>query len=167
MLRSRTITQLLEVMSLYRKNRQCGESIERSLQDAIQRVAKKYNVAYQTVGDGCRRRLKLASIEDLHALLLRWDQGESLALAGVLREHTEVANHRLINEFFDGKAETPNSSSLANSDAGDPGASRNASTLSVELDSKDLARLETLAQITGSSASHLAAKFIRDTLERL
>ena len=165
MLRARTVTQMLQVLDLYRKGRQAGESIERALQSATQRVADEYNVTYQTIGDGYRRRLELQTIEHLHTLLARWDQGDPAGLARLLKGHTEVSNHQPIDQFFADEGDV----TCANAEPTDhrSAPARKRETLTVELSSSEMKRLEALAEIVGSTATSLASRFVSDTLARL
>lgn len=166
MLRPRTVTQLLEVLELYRKERNGGETVERALQGAIQRVAERYNVTYQTIGDGCRRRLALPTIEHLHTLLSRWDSGDRGPLARLFKDHSHASSHWEIESFFDGNWSEPKADASESMDSRPARSSTNGS-FAIELPAADMSRLRSLAQIMGSTPESLAAKFISDTLSRL
>jgi hypothetical protein len=100
MLKSNTIQQLLEVFAIFYNSHSKGNPINRSYHEAVRRVAQKYGVTYQTIGDGCRRRLKLNDVSQLYSLLQRWIEGDPNDLIAVLKGNTDSHNYEGIDRFF-------------------------------------------------------------------
>lgn len=60
--RRNTLNQILEVLKYFKYNFDSGKPLVGSYQLAITNVAEEHDVTYQTIGDGCRRRLNLRAI---------------------------------------------------------------------------------------------------------
>ncbi len=99
-LEPKTIDQILEVIRLSKSNYMAGFSIETSYREAIQKVADMHSVAYQTIGDGCRRRLGLKNMSEFSRLLKEYMNGNSKELTEILLKHTDSAMHNRIKQFF-------------------------------------------------------------------
>jgi len=67
---------------------------------AIRQIAKAYNVRYQTIGDGCRRRLGLQDISEFRKLVKGWIDGDGKDLIDVLKKHSYQQGHTFIDDFF-------------------------------------------------------------------
>lgn len=103
MMTNKTLQQILDVLKYSKYNYGSGKSLTSSYQDAISRVANEYGVTYQTIGDGCRRRLKLDSIGEFSELVRKWFNGNTSPLINVLKSQTSSRLHSKIENFFDSK----------------------------------------------------------------
>lgn len=95
-----TVQQLLQVFRIFRENLERGIPLHRSYHEAVRSVAQSYSVTYQTIGDGCRRRLRLNDISELFALLSAWLQGDPNRLVHQLKVNSESSAHAEIDRFF-------------------------------------------------------------------
>jgi len=68
----------------------------------IDYVRKSYNVTYQTIEDGCRRRLGLTSIDDFRRMLSEYFNGNPTNIKSTLLEHTDIDLHNKIQDYFGG-----------------------------------------------------------------
>lgn len=158
MMRVRSMKQVLKVLEIARKHRQLGKPTQKALQDAIRKVADYYGVTYQTIGDGCRRRLGLGTIDEFHILLDKWFGGDHGPLCSVLMRTSEAQNHRHILCFFaDGNPEE--AEELV--DKPQPGSN---GEITVQISERDNAKLEVLADIAGVSRIELAAKLLATSI---
>lgn len=105
MLDPKSVDQILSVLRKFRSRYARGEPVTKSYQGAVEAVRKDYDVAYQTIGDLCRRRLELRTINDFYDLLEKWVTGNAQPLISVLLVHTGSENHHKIAEYF--KKERP------------------------------------------------------------
>ena len=86
MMTPKTVEQLLQVFRLFRDNHASGKPLHTSYHDAVREVARLNSVTYQTIGDGCRRRLRLKDINELYELLAAWVKGDSRGLVQQLKQ---------------------------------------------------------------------------------
>lgn len=100
MMTPHTVQQLLQVFRLFYENHASGMPLSRSYHEAVRAVAKNFSVTYQTIGDGCRRRLELANINELYEMLSAWLRGEPHALVSQLKKHSDPITHAIIEKFF-------------------------------------------------------------------
>ena len=106
MLEPKSVDQFLDVLAKFRVGYNRGCSVPKAYQEAVEETRKKYDVAYQTIGDLCRRRLGLRTIEDFYGLLEKWVVGDNEPLISVLMSNTKEHNHSKIIDYFkeiDGK----------------------------------------------------------------
>jgi hypothetical protein len=96
----KTIEQILKVISLAAKHYSAGNGIDRSYQYGVNRVSQEYSVAYQTIGDGCRRRLGLSDIGEFKKMLQSALEGDPSQLRELLTRNTSRSYHDRINESF-------------------------------------------------------------------
>lgn len=107
MLELASVEQILRVLELIRQNNRLGFDISAATSRAIQQVAKESNVRYQTIGDGCRRRLGLTDMSEFHQLVEEWLHGNHTLLATVLKKNSTSGAAPRISAFFnEGKATT-------------------------------------------------------------
>jgi len=107
MLRRESAKQVIHVLQRFRVRHRAGEAVVKAYQHAVDDARDKYDVAYQTIGDLCRRRLGLRSVNNFYNLLEKWTMGDSSGLARVLLEHTRSEDHDLIKDFFGEVASPP------------------------------------------------------------
>ena len=157
-MREKTVQQVLEVLQITRKNHQFGEPTHKALQDGIQKVADHYGVTYQTIGDGCRRRLKLRTIDELHILLDKWFGGDHGPLCSLLRRNSGAQSHRHISCFFADANPEETENLVARPQL------RSNEKITVQISERDNAKLEMLADIAGVSQNELAAKLLATSI---
>jgi len=101
-LTSKSLDQILEVIRKTKSQYLSGSPLHTSIQSGIEYVSKSYNVTYQTIEDGCRRRLGLKTIDDFRRVLSEYFHGNPNNIISILREHTDSNLHNKINEYFKG-----------------------------------------------------------------
>ncbi len=99
-MRWETVEQILKVISVTAQSFNQGDRIDYSYQHAVNRVSKEYNIAYQTVGDACRRRLGLDHVDDFKAMLKAALEGDSTELRNLILGVTPPSYHNRVDEFF-------------------------------------------------------------------
>lgn len=99
-LQQKTIEQLFAVLKNTKAYYIGGAPIKEALQKAINEVSTSCGIAYQTIGDLCRRRLKLDNIGEFHDLLRKWFEGDPSQLLEVIKQQTSTTSHGEINAFF-------------------------------------------------------------------
>ena len=100
MLTSKSIEQILAVLTRIRARCLRHDSIKKAYQGAVYETSKNYDVTYQTIGDLCRRRLGLKNIDQFHGLLEKWIAGNAEPLMSVLISKTASRNHYKIRDYF-------------------------------------------------------------------
>lgn len=100
MITHNTVHQLLDVFRIIQNSHVKGLPISHSYQNAVKNVAKQNGVTYQTIGDGCRRRLRLKNISELYSLLNNWTNGDPNGLAEQLIKISPSNIHSEIKDFF-------------------------------------------------------------------
>ena len=95
-----TLKQIFDVLKIFKQNYNGNSPIRNSYSYAVREVAKHYGVAYQTIGDGCRRRLKLTNISEFYELLREWYNVKPDKLIKILKNNSEVSDHSEIDNFF-------------------------------------------------------------------
>jgi hypothetical protein len=100
MLEMKSVEQIVAVLKRFHARQQAGDPIDKAYQQAIEEVSRQYRVAYQTIGDLCRRRLGLQAIHEFYDLLEKWTLGDPRPLAELLRRHTGVEGRQQIDAFF-------------------------------------------------------------------
>ena len=100
MMRRKTVQQLLQVFNYARANVGAGQSVRSAYQGAVHKVAEDHGVTYQTIGDGCRRRLLLDDIRELYAMLQKWVAGHPQELMQQLLKSADPDCHSEIRDFF-------------------------------------------------------------------
>jgi len=156
-----TVQQLLQVFRLFRDNHAGGMPLPRSYHEAVRTVARNYSVTYQTIGDGCRRRLALNNINELYEILSAWVRGEPRALIHQLKEHSDTAAHSEIDKFF----ATAEPTALPGPKPSVMGAPKDEpETVSFRLQVRDARMLRALAELEGVSVGELTARVVSATV---
>jgi len=99
-MRWETVEQILKVIAVTAQNFNQGDRIDHSYQHAVNRVSKEYGIAYQTIGDACRRRLGLDHVGDFKTMLKAALEGNSIDLRNLILRKTPPSYHKRIDEFF-------------------------------------------------------------------
>ena len=151
MMKGQTVEQLLLVFRLFRESYARGKPLHKAYQEAVREVADGHAVTYQTIGDGCRRRLKLISIRELYALLARWMEGDPEPLAKQLKAASDPSAHDDIMEFFGSEARPVTSDSRFD-------------TFSIGLPERGARMARALAEIEGVSTSELLSRLVESAV---
>ena len=99
-MRQETLEQILKVISLAAQRYDTGDGIDRSYQYGVNRVSQEYGIAYQTIGDACRRRLGLDKVGEFKTMLKSSFEGDPTQLRNVLMRKTSPFYQDKINDFF-------------------------------------------------------------------
>lgn len=99
-MRQETLDQILKVISVAAQRYSHGDGIDRSYQYGVSRVSQEYEVAYQTIGDACRRRLDLDHVGEFKTMLKASLEGDTNKLREKLLSKTSSFCHDKINDFF-------------------------------------------------------------------
>lgn len=99
-MRQETLEQILKVISLAAQRYSIGDRVDRSYQYGVNRVSQEYGIAYQTIGDACRRRLGLDHVGEFKTMLKASFEGDPSQLRDVLIRKTSRFYHDRINDFF-------------------------------------------------------------------
>lgn len=163
MLEPASVDQILRVLDLTQQNRRLGFDIAAACSRAIQQVAKESDVRYQTVGDGCRRRLGLVDMSAFHRLVEDWLRGNPAQLIAVLKRHATPAAAPRISSFF---AASMNSSKLGEKPVSNRVTGKSAkevplNPVNVTVEDADARMLRVLAQLEGREPTVLALDLLR------
>jgi hypothetical protein len=99
-MRQETLEQILKVISLAAQRYSTGDGIDHSYQYGVNRVSQEYGIAYQTIGDACRRRLGLDHVGEFKTMLKACFEGDPSQLRDVLMRKNSQFYHDKINNFF-------------------------------------------------------------------
>lgn len=158
MLNPNSVQQLLQVFKLFRNNFAATKLLQDSYNDAVRKVAAMYSVTYQTIGDGCRRRLDLANINELYDMLSVWvERGEPRTLVHQLKKHSDPVSHAEIDRFFSTAEPTTSSKEKPLVHCGSKDESE---PISFRLNETDARLLRALAELEGISANELTARVV-------
>lgn len=100
MLTEKTLDQILGVLELTKQHYNAGTGPAKAYQKSVKEIARRDAVRYQTIADGCRRRLDLDNINDFLALLKEWLRGEPRRLKALLAGHIRKADEYKLDGFF-------------------------------------------------------------------
>ncbi len=162
MLTPGTLDQILEVLRDFKASYAGGDSLRGAYQQACRTVSKREGVAYQTIGDACRRRLGLTNISEFRRLLQEWVNGNPSELMGALKRNTSRAEHYRIDGFFEGHPSKEGASVI------EPSRSREEpqwETFSFRLDQKSARSLRALGEMKGQSVPELLAETVSEYVE--
>lgn len=159
MMTPKTVEQLLQVFRSFRDNHASGKPLHRSYHDAVRDVARLHSVTYQTIGDGCRRRLRLKDINELYELLAAWIKGDSRGLVQQLKQTSDLSAHAEIDQFFAGSASAPVEKTplklVSHEDS---------ETFSFRLSSDDARVLKAVAELEGTSVGALTSRVVSEAV---
>lgn len=163
----KTLDQILEVIKKSKSQYVSGSPIQTSIQTGIDYVSKSYNVTYQTIEDGCRRRLNLKTIDDFRRMLSEYFNGNPKNIISVLREHTDVDLHNKINQFFEGNVSVFKKTSDIIQDQQSPTQIPEQPTevFSFRLDKETSKRLRVVSGYHGISPSEWISKSIKKSID--
>ena len=107
MLTEKTIDQILGVLDLTAKNYESGLPVPKAYQKSVKDIARRYSIRYQTIADGCRRRLGLDNVNQFIQLLKEWLDGQPSRLKDLLTKNAGDFEQYRIENFFDNKEVSP------------------------------------------------------------
>ncbi len=100
MLTEKTLDQILGVLDLTEKYCRNGMSLSKAYQKSVKEIALKYSVRYQTIADGCRRRLNLNNVNEFMELLREWLAGNNQKLKDLLSKNINAFKQYKLDNFF-------------------------------------------------------------------
>jgi len=100
MLTEKTLDQILGVLDLTEKYYRNGMSLSKAYQKSVKEIALKYSVRYQTIADGCRRRLNLNNVNEFMELLREWLAGNNQKLKDLLSKNINAFKQYKLDNFF-------------------------------------------------------------------
>lgn len=154
---SHTIDQLLHVFRLFCERHAKGVPLRKSYTKAVREVANFESVTYQTIGDGCRRRLQLNKIDELYALLQQWVEGNPEPLMNQLKAASDHSAHDKIAAFFKSNV---SSARVTHRQVMHATSEVKIETFSVRLSEHDTRVLRALAEIEGISPSEVLGELV-------
>jgi len=101
MLTEKTLDQILGVLELTSKYHQTGLPTPKAYQKSVKDIAHKYSLRYQTIADGCRRRLNLDNVNEFMGLLTEWLGGNPRPLKDLLIKNIGQIDEYKVENFFD------------------------------------------------------------------
>lgn len=101
MLTEKTLDQILGVLELTSNYCESGLPVPKAYQKSVKDIANKYSVRYQTIADGCRRRLNLDNINEFIDLLNKWLGGSPDQLKKLLLNNVGNLDEYKVENFFD------------------------------------------------------------------
>ncbi len=160
MITRKTIDQILQVLEITRNKYISGMPLHKSYPDAVRDIADRYSVTYQTIGDGCRRRLNLNDISELYLLLEEWLNGNPNNLIAQLKEQSGPNSHHGIDSFFNkfDSNEAPAGPILSKDDQTE--------TFPFRLPLSEARLLRALSDIEGSSPPELIGKIMQQAVKQ-
>ena len=161
MMSRKTVRQLIQVFEQVRINYMNGVPLHKSY--AVRKIADKHGLTYQTIGDGCRRRMKLEDISNLHKLLEQWMQGNPAELALQLRQNSIPVAHPDIEAFFSGSVR---GTTTATTEFTPLNARKSEDTFSFHLIETDARLLRALAEIEGTQPPQLIAQIVQKAVNK-
>lgn len=161
-MKRQTVGQLLLVFRLFREGYTRGKPLHKAFQEAVREVADRHAVAYQTIGDGCRRRLKLGHIGELYGLLNSWMEGAAEPLETKLRAASHPTAHDDIAEFF-GTSIHPGAARQPKAWLQTSG--RNTDSFSLRLSEREGRMIRALAEMDGISPQELLGRLVGSAVE--
>lgn len=101
MLTEKTLDQIIGVLELTAYYHKAGIPIPKAYQKSVKDIARKYSVRYQTIADGCRRRLNLENVNEFMKLLNEWIGGNTSRLKELLIKNIDEQDEYKVENFFD------------------------------------------------------------------
>ncbi len=114
MLTEKTLDQILGVLELTEKYFRTGLPAPKAYQKAVKDIAQRYSVRYQTIADGCRRRLNLDTVEVFIGLLREWLGGNPRQIKALLIKNISERDEYKVENFFDHNSPAPSTQLIPN-----------------------------------------------------
>ena len=162
MLSRKTLDQILEVLKGAKMGHATGQPLLKAYQKSVHDVANLYHTSYQTIADGCRRRLNLSDRDEFLMLVDRWLRGDSKGLAKLLKINVSEFEHHKIDNFFDEYSQgfefRPINTSLSLLD-------QQTEAVSFRIVKGKLDQMQILAQLSGKSIPEWLAEKVGSIVE--
>lgn len=161
MLTASTIEQILKVIQKTREFYGGGEPIERAYNLACNIVRKQENVAYETIADGCVRRLGFVgygATGQFHKVLREWLHNNSGELRNLLLTKADKGASQLVIAFFEG---TDECSTVQPTEVFETGTMELSFKLPINVGKK----LRVIAEAKGQSPSEWVSKRMADVID--
>ena len=100
MLKPSSVQQLLQVIARTQQLMREGFDVKQAFSKAKYEVADFNDVKYQTIQDGCTRRLTISSIEKFYGLMQKTVAGNPEPLKEIIKSHSARSAHDEIEEYF-------------------------------------------------------------------
>jgi len=160
MLTEKTIDQILGVLDLTTKNYELGLPVPKAYQKSVKDIAKRYSIRYQTIADGCRRRLGLDNINQFIDLLKEWLGGQPHRLRDLISKNAGDFEQSKIKIFFDHK-ELSSSNLTTDKNIEDA-----FEVVSFKIPQNIAVQLRTLAEAEGKSLQDLTISVIKEYVDK-
>ena len=160
MLTEKTINQILGVLDLTVKNYESGLPVPKAYQKSVKDIAHKYSIKYQTIADGCRRRLGLDNVNQFVELLYEWLGGQPNRLRDLLLKNAADFEQYRINKFFDQKEISPQNFTVErNVDV-------SFETISLKISQNIALQFRALAEVEGKTIQDLSGSLIKEYVDK-
>lgn len=156
MLTEKTLDQILGVLELTKRHYTAGAAPAKAYQKSVKEIARRDAVRYQTIADGCRRRLDLDNINEFMVLLKEWLRGEPRRLKALLAGHIQKTDEYKLDDFF-ARQISATSSSLQ----GERKVEDLIEVIALKTPRNTAEQLRTLAESAGKSLDELAVEIIK------
>jgi hypothetical protein len=161
MLTEKTLNQILDVLELTSKYQKTGYPVSKAYQKAVKEISHKYAVTYQTIADGCRRRLNLDNINEFMSMLTEWTQGNPRRLKELLLKNTEKLDDYRVSNFFNNNNIVSSSTNAEQSSKVED----TFETITFKIPHKVATQLRTLAEAEGNSIQNFVNMIIKKYLD--
>lgn len=159
MLTEKTIDQILGVLDLTAINYESGLPVPKAYQKSVKDIAQKYSIRYQTIADGCRRRLGLDNVNQFIELLKEWLGGKPNRLKDLLTKNAGDFEQYRIKNFFDKKELSPPNLTFERK------VEDMSEVVSLKIPQNIAAQLRALAEAKGESVQDLTNKIIKEYVD--
>jgi len=155
-MRWKTVDQILRVIGVAAQRFSQGYGIDSSYQDGVRLVSREDGVAYQTIGDACRRRLDLDNVGEFKRMLRTALEGNPNDLRDLILGKVPFYEQR-INEFFQ---KLKNGVGITNPKTSEPFVS-----YTIHLQKGDSDILRALAQLLGTMPEEILAEIAIEVIK--
>ena len=164
MLTVSTMEQILEVIQKAKEYYLGGEPLDKAYSLACNIVRRRENVAYQTIADGCIRRLGFVgygATGRFHKVLLKWLNGDAGELKNLLMSKADRNASKTVGAFFDGNSGSKKMQTPRVSD----GTTQESEVVSFRLPTKMAQQMKVLADAKGLSVSEWVSKTVTGVID--
>lgn len=159
MLTEKTVDQIIGVLELTEKYFKSGIPAPKAYQRSVNEIAQNYSIKYQTIADGCRRRLGLGNANQFIELLKEWLSGQPDDLRKLLTKHSGESEQYKIDKFFD------RTRSVLHETTPPINLEEQFELLSIRIPQNTSFQLRTLAESKRESVQDFANKIIKEFVE--
>jgi len=157
MLTEKTLDQILGVLDLTEKYYRNGMSLSKAYQKSVKEIALKYSVRYQTIADGCRRRLNLNNVNEFMELLREWLAGNNQKLKDLLSKNINAFKQYKLDNFFKETGQA-----LSSVERQPRKVEETVESISFSIPSSIASQLRTIAEAKGETIQDLSSLIINE-----